>query len=201
MATRPYWSRPVPSLGDPTARLLLVGLAPAAHGANRTGRMFSGDESGRTLIPALYRAGFASQPTCEGPGDGLELIDTCITAVCHCAPPGNRPTPEELDNCRAFLVRELALLRHVRVVLALGAIGFEGYLRALRAAGHPVPRLAFRHGVVYRLGAGLPALVATYHPSRRNMNTGRLTTAMLDEVLGRVREILEEARRGAPRPM
>ena len=189
-----YWGRPVPSLGDPSARLLLVGLAPAAHGANRTGRMFSGDESGRTLIPALYRAGFANRPVSEGPGDGLELIDAYITAVCHCAPPGNRPTPEEMDNCRNFLVREMALLHHVRVVLALGAIGFEGYLRALRAAGHPVPRLAFRHSTAYPLGAGLPTLVATYHPSRQNTNTGRLTAAMLDGVLGQVRAILDEAR-------
>lgn len=185
-----YWGRPVPSLGAPSAHLLVVGLAPAAHGANRTGRMFSGDESGRTLIPALYRAGFASKPVCDGPGDGLELLDTYITAVCHCAPPGNRPTPEEMANCRQFLVRELALLRNVRVVLALGAIGFEGYLRALRDAGHDPPRLTFRHGGVYPLGAGLPTLMATYHPSRQNTNTGRLTTAMLDEVLGKVREIL-----------
>jgi len=187
-----YWGRPVPSLGDPSARLLLVGLAPAAHGANRTGRMFSGDEAGRTLIPALYRAGFANQPGSEGPGDGLELIDAYITAVCHCAPPGNRPTPEEMGNCREFLVRELALLRHVSVVLALGAIGFEGYLHALRAAGHSVPRPAFRHGGIYPLSAGLPTLVATYHPSRQNTNTGRLTAAMLDEVLAQVRAILDK---------
>lgn len=185
-----YWGRPVPSLGPVDARLLLVGLAPAAHGANRTGRMFSGDESGRTLIPALYRAGLANKPVCDGPGDGLELLDTYITAVCHCAPPGNRPTPEEMANCRKFLVRELALLHNVRVVLALGAIGFEGYLRALRDAGHALPRLTFRHGGVYPLGAGLPTLMATYHPSRQNTNTGRLTTAMLDKVLGNVREIL-----------
>lgn len=186
-----YWGRPVPPLGALSARLLVVGLAPAAHGANRTGRMFSGDESGRTLIPALYRAGFANQPAYQGPGDGLELLNTYITAVCHCAPPANRPTPEEMANCRKFLVRELALLHHVRVVLALGAVAFAGYLRALRDAGHDLPRLTFRHGGVYFLGAGLPTLVATYHPSRQNTNTGRLTTAMLDDVLGKARELLE----------
>jgi uracil-DNA glycosylase len=185
-----YWGRPVPSLGAPDARLLLVGLAPAAHGANRTGRMFSGDESGRTLIPALYRAGFANQPIYEGPGDGLELRDTYITAVCHCAPPGNRPTPEEMRNCRPFLVRELALLQSVRVVLALGVIGFDGFIKAMRELGHDVARLAFRHGEVYSLGEGLPTLVATYHPSRQNTNTGRLTAGMLDRVLAEVRGLL-----------
>jgi uracil-DNA glycosylase family 4 len=185
-----YWGRPVPSLGTPDARLLLVGLAPAAHGANRTGRMFSGDESGRTLIPALYRAGFANRPISEGPGDGLALQGTYITAVCHCAPPGNRPTPAEMRNCRPFLARELALLSKVRVVLALGRIGFEGYLQALREQGIAVGRPAFGHGGVYPLGDGLPTLVATYHPSRQNTNTGRLTDAMLDQVLGKVRELL-----------
>ena len=187
-----YWGRPVPSLGVPDARVLLVGLAPAAHGANRTGRMFSGDESGRTLVPALYRAGFANQPVYAGPGDGLELRDAYITAVCHCAPPGNRPTPEEMRSCRGFLVRELALLRRVRVVLALGAIGFDGFIRAMRELGHELPRLAFRHGGVYPLGPGRPTLVATYHPSRQNTNTGRLTERMLDEVLGRVRALLRD---------
>jgi uracil-DNA glycosylase family 4 len=157
--------------------------------------MFSGDESGRTLIPALYRAGFANQPVYEGPGDGLELRGAYITAVCHCAPPGNRPTPEEMRSCRPFLVRELALLRGVRVVLALGAIGFDGFIKAMRESGHDVPRLAFRHGGVYPLGEGLPTLVATYHPSRQNTNTGRLTREMLDEVLERVRELLSTTTR------
>jgi uracil-DNA glycosylase family 4 len=180
----------VPSLGLPDARLLLVGLAPGAHGANRTGRMFSGDESGRTLIPALYRAGFANQSVYEGPGDGLELCDTYITAVCHCVPPGNKPTPEEMRNCRPFLMRELELLQNVRVVLALGRIGFDGFLRAMKELGHDVPRLSFFHGGVYPLGEGLPTLVATYHPSRQNTNTGRLTDAMLDEVLAQVRMLI-----------
>lgn len=187
---RVYWGRPVPSLGTVDARLLVVGLAPGAHGANRTGRMFSGDESGRTLIPALYRAGLANRPVSTGPGDGLELRDTYITAVCHCAPPGNRPTPEETRNCRPFLVRELRLLANVRVVLALGRIAFDGFRRALTEAGHEVPRLDFAHGGVYSLGAGRPTLVATYHPSRQNTNTGRLTEGMLDRVLEQVRQLL-----------
>lgn len=186
-----YWGRPVPSLGPVDARLLLVGLAPGAHGSNRTGRMFSGDESGRTLIPALYRAGFANRPVSGGPGDGLELRDAYITAVCHCAPPGNKPTAEEIGRCRPFLVRELGLLREVRVVLALGRIGFDGFLKAIKESGYDIPRLAFAHGGVYPLGAGLPTLVATYHPSRQNTNTGRLTEAMLDAVLERVRELVE----------
>ncbi len=186
-----YWGRPVPSLGPVDARLLVVGLAPGAHGANRTGRMFSGDESGRTLIPALCRAGFANKPVFAGPGDGLELIDAYITAVCHCAPPGNKPTPEEMGNCRPYLVRELELLRNVRVVLALGRIAFDGFLRAVGELVPHVPHPAFRHGGVYLPGAGLPTLVATYHPSRQNTNTGRLTEAMLDEVLARVRELVE----------
>jgi len=185
-----YWGRPVPSLGPVDARLLLVGLAPGAHGANRTGRMFSGDESGRTLIPALYRAGFANKPVFAGPGDGLELHDAYITAVCHCAPPGNKPTAEEIGRCRPFLVRELGLLREVRVVLALGRIGFDGFLKAIKELGCDTPHLAFAHGGVYPLGAGLPTLVATYHPSRQNTNTGRLTEAMLDAVLERVRELV-----------
>jgi uracil-DNA glycosylase family 4 len=185
-----YWGRPVPSFGDHQARLLLVGLAPAAHGANRTGRMFSGDESGRTLIPALHRAGFANQPASAGPGDGLVLRDALLTAVCRCAPPGNRPTPEEIRNCRPFLVRELALLRGLCVVLALGRIGFDGFIRALRERSPDIPRPSFRHGGVYPLGEGLPTLVATYHPSRQNTNTGRLTGMMLDAVLGQVKELL-----------
>jgi len=185
-----YWGRPVPSMGPVDARLLVVGLAPGAHGANRTGRMFSGDDSGRTLIPALYRAGFANRPVFEGPGDGLELHDAYITAICHCVPPKNRPTAEEMGNCRSFLMRELELLENVRVVLALGRIGFDGFLKAIREMGHDVPRLKFTHGGVHPLGEGLPTLVASYHPSRQNTNTGRLTEAMLDAVLARVRELV-----------
>jgi len=185
-----YWGRPVPAFGHQAARLLIVGLAPAAHGANRTGRMFSGDSSARTLIPALYRAGFANQPASEGPGDGLVLHDALLTAVCRCAPPGNRPTAGEIANCPPFLARELALLEDLRVVLVLGRIAFDGYLRVLREQGHALPRLSFGHGAVHRLDGGLPVLVCSYHPSRQNTNTGRLTEAMLDEVLEDTRGLL-----------
>ncbi len=185
-----YWGRPVPAFGDHDARLLIVGLAPAAHGANRTGRMFSGDSSARTLIPAMHRAGFASQPVSERPGDGLILQDALLTAVCRCAPPGNRPTAQEIGNCRPFLARELALLPGLRVVLALGRVAFEGYLRVLREQQRVSSRAAFGHGAVYELGVDLPVLVASYHPSRQNTNTGRLTEEMLDHVFRRARELL-----------
>lgn len=189
-----YWGRPVTGFGDPKAALLLVGLAPAAHGANRTGRAFTGDSSGDTLYAALYRAGFASQSTSERPGDGLALRDAYITGACRCAPPGNRPTPEELQQCRSFLLREMALLSQVRIVLALGRIGFESYLQALHLQGAPLPRLPFRHSGIYWLGDAYPAVVTTYHPSRQNTNTGRLTEEMLDQVLGKARAMVEAGR-------
>lgn len=187
-----YWGRPVPGFGDPEARLLIIGLAPGAHGSNRTGRMFTGDSSGETLYAALYRAGFANRPTATAANDGLELRDAFITAVGRCAPPGNRPTRDELLACRPFLLRELALLRRVRVVLALGRVAFEGYADLLRSQGEALPRLEFAHGAVYPLPAPLPLLVASYHPSRQNTQTGRLTPAMLDEVFARIREQLRE---------
>ncbi|RME46215.1 MAG: uracil-DNA glycosylase [Chloroflexi bacterium] len=186
-----YWGKPVPGLGDRNARLVIVGLAPAAHGANRTGRMFTGDGSAETLMAALHRAGFANQPTSTHRDDGLELRDAFVTAVARCAPPGNRPTAQELANCRPFLARELALLRSARVVLALGRVAFDGYLRLLREQGFDVPRLPFRHGASYTFDEPLPALVASYHPSRQNTQTGRLTDAMLDEVFEEVRRLLE----------
>ncbi len=185
----PYWGRPLPAFGDRQAHLLVVGLAPAAHGGNRTGRMFSGDEAGRTLVAALYRAGWANQPRSEGPGDGLVLRDVLLTAVCRCAPPGNRPTAEELALCRPFLRRELTLLPNLRVVLALGRVAFEGFLLAWREGGGEVPGDDFRHAGLYPLGAGR-LLVATYHPSQRNTRTGRLTEGMLDAVLREVRKCL-----------
>lgn len=188
----PYWGRPVPGFGDRQARLLVLGLAPAAHGANRTGRMFSGDSAGRTLIPALYRAGFANQPESEGPGDGLVLQDVFLTAVCRCAPPGNRPTPQEIQNCWRFWTRELELLPHLRVVVALGQIAFEAYLRWCRERGALSGRPAFGHGVFVRPEGGLPVLLGSYHPSRQNTNTGRLTPAMLDAVFQKARHLLEE---------
>src|SRR5574341_488914 len=141
-----YWGRPVPGFGDPQARLLIVGLAPGAHGSNRTGRMFTGDSSGDTLYAALWRAGFANQPTAREVGDGLKLTDAFVTAVARCAPPNNRPAVDELTACRSFLAREWALMPQVRVILALGQVAFDGCLRLLRDTGYPLPRLKFSHG-------------------------------------------------------
>jgi len=188
-----YWGRPVPGFGDRQARLVIIGLAPAAHGANRTGRMFTGNGSGDTLTAALHRAGFANQPTSRHRDDGLQLQDAFLTALARCAPPGNRPTPDELDNCQGFLVRELALLSSTRVVLTLGQIAFDRYRRLLQKQGAALPRLAFRHGACCRLEPLLPELVASYHPSRQNTQTGRLTEEMLDEVFAQVRGLLGEA--------
>ena len=186
-----YWGKPVPGFGDPTARLLLIGLAPGAHGANRTGRAFTGDGSGEFLYAALHRAGFASQPTAHHRDDGLRLIDCFITMPVRCVPPQNRPTAQEIDNCRPFMAREIKLLTNVQVVLCLGQIAFERYLRFLRETGHDAPRLAFGHGAQYSLGRELPDLLCSYHPSLQNTNTGRLTPAMLDGVLAQVRARLQ----------
>jgi uracil-DNA glycosylase family 4 len=177
-ADEDYWARPVPGFGDPDPWLVVVGLAPAAHGANRTGRMFTGDRSGDVLVSALHRAGLASQPTSRRRDDGLRLIGCRMTAPVRCAPPANRPTPEERARCRPYLVRELALCPGTRVLLALGAIGWDGVLRALEVP-RPWPR--FGHGAQARLGERW--LVGSYHPSQQNVFTGRLTPAMLDQVL------------------
>jgi uracil-DNA glycosylase len=209
-----YWGRPVPGFGDQNARVLIVGLAPAAHGANRTGRMFTGDSSGDFLYSALYRAGFASQPVSRQRGDGLVLHDAFISAVCRCAPPDNKPAPGEIDNCLPYLSREIALLERCQVIVALGKIGFDGALRALRAlqpvqkTGSAVSALiagtekpAFAHAAVHEFAlAPLPGvaarprwLVSSYHPSRQNTQTGRLTPAMFDVVWNKVRELLAPA--------
>jgi uracil-DNA glycosylase family 4 len=189
-----YWGKPVPGFGDRNARLAIVGLAPAAHGANRTGRLFTGDGpagSAGTLMSALHRAGYANQPTSTHRGDGLKLRDAYITAVARCAPPGNRPKAAELANCRSYLRRELGLLASVEVVLCLGRVAFDGYLRLLRDAGLHVPRVAFEHGACYTFdNPDLPVLAASYHPSRQNTQTGRLTDAMLDNVFGEIRAFL-----------
>lgn len=179
-----YWGRPVPGFGDARARLLIVGLAPAAHGGNRTGRVFTGDESGNWLYAALHRAGFASQPTSVARGDGLRLADAFVTAVARCAPPGNRPTPEEITTCRGHLLAELAALDRVGVVVVLGQIAHAGFLAAIRLRGVAVPRPAprFAHGAEYALGPGL-TLLCSYHPSQQNTFTGRLTVPMFDAVI------------------
>ncbi|MDP9344845.1 MAG: uracil-DNA glycosylase [Actinomycetota bacterium] len=180
----PYWGRPIPGFGDPAARILILGLAPAAHGANRTGRVFTGDRSGDFLFAALHRAGLASRPTSEHAGDGLALRGAWITAAVRCAPPANKPTPAERDTCLPFTVREVGLLRSLRVVVCLGAFAWDAALRLRAAAGHPVPRPRprFGHEAVFRDGAWLP-LLGCFHPSQQNTFTGRLTPAMLDAAL------------------
>lgn len=187
-----YWGRPLTGFGDPHGRLLIVGLAPAAHGGNRTGRMFTGDGSAHFLVAALHRAGFASQPTSYHRHDGLRLLDCYMTAVVRCPPPQNRPAPQELTNCRQYLLAEIGLLPHIQAVLALGQVAFRGYLAALRQMGCRPPGLAFRHGAEYHLGPGLPRLFCSYHPSRQNTQTGRLTAAMLDRVLESVARFLKD---------
>ena len=186
-----YWGRPVPGFGDPRARLVIVGLAPGAHGSNRTGRMFTGDASGDWLYAALHRAGFASQPESVSRDDGQRLRDCWITAAGRCAPPGNKPAPAELDHCRPYLAAELRLLTRARVVLALGRIGHEAWLRASgwweRLPARERPR--FAHGAEARLADGI-TLLASFHPSRQNTQTGKLTLAMWRAVFARARQLV-----------
>jgi uracil-DNA glycosylase family 4 len=184
-----YWARPLDGFGDPAARLAIVGLAPAAHGANRTGRMFTGDRSGDWLYAALQRAGYASQPLSQHRGDGLRLDDAYVTAVVRCAPPANRPTPQERDTCLPYLERELALLERCRTIVALGAFAWDGALRAIRGLGGDVPRPRPRFGHGGEASAGRWTLLGCYHPSQQNTFTGKLTEPMLDKVLARAREL------------
>jgi uracil-DNA glycosylase len=188
-----YWGRPVPSFGDRRARLLVVGLAPAAHGANRTGRMFTGDRSGDWLYRALYRAGFANQPAATDRKDGLKLTDCLITAAAHCAPPENKVNPEELANCRPYLLDELQRLKRLRVVVCLGQLGFTSYLRARRELGrsNPQPLPRFSHASATELPDGV-RLIGSYHPSQQNTFTGRLTEAMLDDVFSLARNLIDK---------
>lgn len=184
-----YWARPVAGFGDPDARLAVVGLAPAAHGANRTGRMFTGDRSGDWLYAAMHRAGYANQPESVGGEDGLRLRDAYVTAVVRCAPPANRPTPTERDNCLPYLVAELEQLGRCRTIVALGGFAWDGALRALRELGCdiPRPRPRFGHGAEVTLGAW--KLLGCYHPSQQNTFTGRLTEQMLDGIFARARQL------------
>jgi uracil-DNA glycosylase len=189
-----YWGKPVPGFGDPRARLLIVGLAPAAHGGNRTGRTFTGDGSGDFLMSALHRTGFANIPTSRTADDGLRLTDAYILAAVRCAPPDNKPLPEEIVRCRRHMVAEIGALPQVRVVVALGKIGHDAYLAYLAEAHgiRPRPRPAFAHAAEARLGRGLPVLLDSYHPSRQNTNTKKLTPDMMRSVFLRARELLEQ---------
>lgn len=187
-----YWGKALPSFGDPEAELLIVGLAPAAHGGNRTGRMFTGDRSGDFLFRALHEAGFANQPVSVDRNDGLKLTNCYITTIVRWAPPQNKPTPKEIRQCLPFLKRELELLDRVKVVLALGRVAFDAYLRLARdqvklSAKSGMP---FHHGAIYELSGRLPRLHCSYHPSQHNTQTGRLTRAMFQRVLVDIREYL-----------
>ena len=184
-----YWGRPVPSFGDPDASLLILGLAPGAHGANRTGRVFTGDRSGDLLYRVLHATGFASQAASTSREDGLRLNGAYITAAVHCAPPGNKPAPEEIRNCRGYLERELDSLPNLRAVVALGKIAFDVYLSILRDRGIIRSRSAFvfAHNAAHHIGPGHPVLVSSYHPSQQNTSTGKLTEKMLLDVFRRVR--------------
>jgi uracil-DNA glycosylase family 4 len=191
-----YWARPLPAFGDTRASILVVGLAPAAHGGNRTGRIFTGDESGNFLFQAMYEAGLANQPDSLRRGDGLKLSGVLVSAAARCAPPGNRPLPQELDNCREYLARELSLLPRSAVLVALGALAFDACLRVLAQMGceMPRPRPRFARGAVFRIGSH--ALLASYHPSQQNTFTGKLTRPMLRKVL--LRAVREARKTGDP---
>jgi uracil-DNA glycosylase family 4 len=187
-ADQEYWGRPVPGFGDPTARILVVGLAPAAHGGNRTGRIFTGDRSGDFLVRSLHRLGLANQATSVSRDDGLRLVGAYLTAVNRCAPPGNKPTPAERDACLPYLEREIAALEHLRVMVALGALAWDGAIRALSALGHRTrPRPSFGHAA--EASVGPYALIGSFHPSQQNTFTGRLTEPMLDAVFERAVEV------------
>jgi uracil-DNA glycosylase family 4 len=189
-----YWGRPIPGFGARDARLFVLGLAPAAHGGNRTGRVFTGDRSGDWLYEALHRFGFANQPTSTHREDGLVLCDCYVAAAVRCAPPANKPLPEEFDRCRSYLVEELRLLKQVSVVVTLGKLAFDQYRKACRAMGHvvPTPVPAFGHGVTYRLPQGV-TLIGSYHPSQQNTFTGKLTRAMFHAVFKKARGVLDRA--------
>jgi uracil-DNA glycosylase family 4 len=194
-----YWARPVPGFGDRRASIVLIGLAPAANGANRTGRMFTGDRSGDWLYAALFRAGLANRPQSIDSGDGLELSGAYVTAAVRCAPPANKPTTAERDRCRPFLDRELALLPNARVIVALGSFGWTAALRGLAGTGRPIPRPKPKFGHGAEAVIGDLTLIGSYHPSQQNTFTGRLTEDMLDRVLGRAKQLAAGAAGKAPR--
>ena len=185
-----YWGKPVPSFGDPKARILIVGLAPGAHGANRTGRPFTGDRSGDYLFRALHRAGFANQAESRSASDGLELNDVWLASAAHCAPPDNKPTPAELACCRGFLEREPGLLTNLRLVVVLGKIAFDAWRTVMRNRSTDTRGWQFGHDLLY---PGDPALLCSYHPSQQNTSTGRLTEQMLDDIFARARDLIRSA--------
>ncbi|MBI4525791.1 MAG: uracil-DNA glycosylase [Deltaproteobacteria bacterium] len=189
-----YWAKPLPGFGDPGARLLIVGLAPAAHGGNRTGRIFTGDRSGDWLYQTLYAFGFANQVTSVHAGDGLKLTDCYICAAVRCAPPENKPLMEEFENCRPYLVQEIKLLKNIRVVVALGKIAFDSFLKAYQESAHviPKPRPQFRHSGSFNLPNDL-MLIGSYHPSQQNTFTGKLTREMFYEVFRKAREAIDSS--------
>jgi uracil-DNA glycosylase family 4 len=191
-----YWSKPLPSFGDPDARVLIVGLAPAAQGGNRTGRMFTGDRSGEWLFNALYQFGFANQPNSVRRDDGFELDDAYITATIRCAPPKNKPLPKEIENCRPYFLEEIDLLKKVQVIVPLGQIAFTQTLKSLRQEGFEIPSLSFGHGKIYSLQSPISSLrtitlITTYHPSQQNTQTGRLTRPMFHKIFKMVRSRLK----------
>ena len=187
-----YWGKPVPGFGDAHARLLIVGLAPGAHGSNRTGRMFTGDASGDFLFPALFRVGFASQPTAVSRDDGLQLHELFISAVCRCVPPGNKPTPVEIRQCLPWLEQEISLLPHLEGIIALGRIAYDGVAALGQVLGVNLPRNGFAHGALHVTGDGHPWVLCSYHPSRQNTQTGRLTPTMFDDIWQTARRLLIE---------
>jgi uracil-DNA glycosylase family 4 len=188
-----YWGKPLRGFGDPEARLMILGLAPAAHGGNRTGRMFTGDGSAKFLMAGLHRFGFANQPTSVSVDDGLQLRDAYMTAIVRCAPPKNKPKPNEIMNCQRYWTQELKLLRNVQVVLALGRTVFDVYVRFLRAQGVNTRGLNFGHAAFYRLPDPYPALCASYHPSRQNTQTGKLTVEMFNRVFAKIQNFLSSS--------
>ena len=185
-----YWGKPVPGFGDPQARVMIVGLAPGAHGSNRTGRMFTGDASGDFLFPALHRGGFANQPHGDRPNDGLQLSEVFITAICRCVPPKNRPHIAEIKNCLPWMKAETELLSNLQGFVALGQIAFDGIRRMYKMQEIDLSPMKFGHNRFYELGTGLPWLLSSYHPSQQNTLTGRLNKEMFNEVWGRVRDLI-----------
>lgn len=186
-----YWGKPVPGFGDLNGEVMVVGLAPGAHGSNRTGRMFTGDTSGEFLYPALFRAGFANQPSSTHIGDGLQLNNLFITAICRCVPPQNKPSTQEINNCLPYLVNEISLMTNLRVIVALGALAHHYVLKIFSGLSGNNLKLPFSHGSKEKLPGEFPTLISSYHPSRQNTQTGRLTVEMFDQIFSMTKQLVE----------